>query len=286
MRGRPTILGKVAAALGWLAVSAARAAVTCNVSVTSMTVVYDPTVATTNVTAGSWTIACTRLPSDPGAFDWSLGADAGTNPAGGFNRATLGTRTYQYRPYRQTPYTNANRWRNTARTRFTGTINFRSSVTATDSGRFDVVVPARQTIQPAGTYLDVVTVFLRDASSGAVIDSGTFTVSIITSNACQISVPPGDVSFSYTSLQAAPAAASTVFGVRCTTALPYTLSLDATSGTLLGLTYTLSLSAPSGTGTGVTQTYSINGSIAGNQAGTCGTAVCTGSQIRTLTVAY
>jgi len=276
----------LAALLGCLAASAANGAITCNASVTSMTVVYDPTVATQNVTTGGWTISCTRLPGDPNTFDWSLGANDGTNPGGGFNRATLGANTYQYRPYRLAPYNNANRWRDTRRTRFAGTINFGAGLTATDSDSFDLVVPAGQAVRPAGTYLDVVTVFLRNAISGALINTTTFSVLIITTNACQISVPPGDVNFVYTSLQLAASAASTMFGVRCTTALPYTMALDATSATLLGLNYTLALSATSATGTGVTQTYAINGSIAGSQAGTCATAVCTGSQTRTLTVTY
>ena len=107
----------------------------------------------------------------------------------------------------------------------------------------------------------------------------------ITSNTSQISVPPGDVNFTYTSFQASTASASSSFGVRCTTALPYTMALDATSGTLLGLSYSLALSA-SGSGTGATQSYNINGSMAANQAGTCGTGVCTGSQTRTLTLTW
>ena len=63
------------------------------------------------------------------------------------------------------------------------------------------------------------------------------------------------------------------------------MALDATSGTLLGLSYSLALSA-SGSGTGATQSYNINGSMAANQASTCGTGVCTGSQTRTLTFTW
>lgn len=278
--------GTFAAALGCLAAPAANAVITCNASVSAMTAVYDPTVTTTNVTTGNWTIACDRLATDPGTFDWALGANDGTNPGGGYNQATLVGGTYQYRLYRAAPYNNANRWRDTRRTRVSGTIVFGASLTARDSGSFDLVVPALQTVRPAGTYLDTVSVFLRDAGTRAVIGTSTFGVSIITTNSCQISVPPGDVSFSYTSLQLSASAANTTYGVRCTTALPYTMALDATSGTLLGLNYTLSLSSLSGTGTGVTQTYTINGSIAGGQAGSCATAVCTGSQTRTLIVGY
>jgi len=286
LRLTPLTGRNLAALLGCLAASAANGAITCNVTVSAMSVVYDPTVATTNVTTGNWTISCNRLATDPGTFDWALGANAGTNPGGGYNRATLAGGTYRYRLYRNAPYNNANRWRDTRRTRIAGTMVFGASLTATDSGSFDLVVPALQTVRPAGTYSDVVSVFLRNARTGAVINTTTFGVSIITTNACQISVPPGDVNFTYTSLQLSSSAASTLFGVRCTTALPYSMALDATSSTLLGLNYTLALSAISGTGNGVTQTYAINGGIAGSQAGTCATAVCTGSQTRTLTVTY
>lgn len=277
---------KLAGIVGFLAASAARAAITCSAAVSPMTVVYDPTVTATNVTSGGWTVSCNRLATDPGTFDWSLGADAGTNPGGGFNRATLAGRTYQYRLYRMPPYNNANRWRDTRRTRLSGTVVFGGSLSATDSGSFDLIVPGSQTVRPAGTYIDSVTVFLRDAGTGAVINTSAFGVSIITTNSCQISVPPGDVNFSYTAFQTTAAPASTVYGVRCTTALPYAMSLDAVSGTLLGLSYTLALSAASATGTGVTQTYTITGSIAAGQGGTCATAICTGSQQRTLYVTY
>jgi spore coat protein U-like protein len=118
------------------------------------------------------------------------------------------------------------------------------------------------------------------------LNTSTFGVSVITTNACQIAVPPGSVNLNYTSFQAAAATANTSFGVRCTTALPYTMALDATSGTVLGLTYNLALSQSSGTGIGETQTYSINGSMAAGQVGTCSTASCSASQTRTLTITY
>jgi hypothetical protein len=66
------------------------------------------------------------------------------------------------------------------------------------------------------------------------------------------------------------------------------MALDATSGTVIGLNYTLALSAAGGTGAGLTAAnYTVDGTMASGQSGTCGTtAVCTGSQARTLTVTY
>ena len=269
-----------------LAAMNATAAVTCNVTVTAITVVYDPTSATQNVTTGSYTISCTRASGDPNTFAWQLGVDNGLAPrGGGGNRVTLGKATYNYDTYRTSPYSAGTLWGDTATTRFTGTLNFGASLTASTTGSFDIVMAGGQKPQPAGTYTDTVTATLRDGA-GVAINTTTFNVTVLTISTCQLSVPPGDVSMTYTSFQAGAASGSSSFGVRCTTGVPYTMALDATSGTVLGLTYTLALSASSGSGIGETQTYNINGSIAANQGGTCGTGVCTGSQSRTLTITW
>ena len=275
--------------LALLAPISASAAITCNITlITSITTVYDPTIGTANVTTGSWSFTCTRLSTDPNTFSWQLGANNGQQPGGGGqNRAVNSGNLINYELYRVVggPYTNPNRWQDGGTTRFTGTLSFGASLTATQNGSFDLRVPAGQTGLPAGNYTDMVTVNLRN-SGGTIIDSTTFGVSILTTNTCQISVPPGDVNFTYTSFQGTASSANTTFGVRCTSALPYTMALDATSGTLLGLNYALALSSSSGTGSGLTQTYTINGSIAGGQAGTCATAICSGTQTRTLTITY
>jgi spore coat protein U-like protein len=273
------------AVAGSVAAFDAVAAITCSVMVTSITTVYDPTVATDNVSTGSYTISCTRLAGDPNSLSWSLAANNGLQPGGGNNRAeSAGGNRYAYDLFRLAPYTNPNRWQ--PGTRFTGTMNFGAGLSATQSGAFDLVVYGSQTVRPAGTYTDTVTVTLRDAVTNNTLNTSTFGVSVITTNACQIAVPPGSVNLNYTSFQAAAATANTSFGVRCTTALPYTMALDATSGTVLGLTYNLALSQSSGTGIGETQTYSINGSMAAGQVGTCSTASCSASQTRTLTITY
>lgn len=268
-----------------LVATRAGAAITCSVTVTSITVVYDPTSATQNVTTGSYTVSCVRLSTDPNTFAWQLGVNNGLQPGGGRNRVQLGTRRYSYDTYRFSPYTNANLWGPGGANRFSGTLNFGGALTASASGPFDIVMAALQAVQPAGTYTDTVTATLRDGANN-VIDTSTFGISVITTNTCQLSVPPGSVNFTYTSFQAAAAAASTSYGVRCTTGLPYSMSLDATSGTMLGLTYTLTLTPSAGVGTGATQTYAIDGTIAGGQSGTCASAICNASQTRTLTLTW
>jgi spore coat protein U-like protein len=282
-----TFARRLICALALLAVALpASAVITCTASVTNVSVVYDPTSPVDNVTTGSYTVTCNRLGTDPNTFAWQLGVDNGVNAGGGFNRVRrmggpVGDR-YNYDTYRSTGAI----WGDTAATRFTGTLNFGAALTASTSGPFDIVFPGSQTVDPAGTYTDTVTVSLRD-SANTIINTTTFGVTAITTNSCQISVPPGNVNFAYASFQAAAAAASTSYGVRCTTALPYSMALDASSGTLLGLSYTLTIAPSStGTGTGATQTYTINGTMPAGQAGTCATAVCSGSQTRTLTLSW
>ena len=279
-------LGRLAAVLVCLAAPAANAAYVCNVSVTNVSVAFVPTVTATNVMTGSYTINCTRLAGDPNVLNWSLANDNGGAGAGGNNFANLGASTYQYDTY--FPGSLTNKWGSGAALRFTGAMNFGASLNASASGSFDVVVVGTQTVGPTGTYTDTVGLRLRNTSTGATIGANpiaSFVVSIVTSNYCQISVSPGNLNFTYTSFQVGAAAASTTYGVRCTL-IPYTMSLDATSGTMLGLNYSLSLSTVSTTGTGVTQTHTINGSIAGGQSGTCATGSCSASQTRTLTITY
>jgi len=274
-------------ALAFLLVAGpASAAITCSASVTSVTTVYDPTSAVQNVTTGSYTVTCIRLATDANTFSWQLGVDDGLQPAAGLNRVQSGNKRYSYDTWRLSPYNTANKWGDVAGTRFAGTLNFGASLTASASGPFDIVLAAGQTVQPAGTYTDTVTATLRD-SGGVAINTSAFAVTVLTTNTCQISVAPGNLNFTYTSFQASAATASTSYGVRCTTGLPYTMAFDAASGTLLGLTYNLAITPSSaGTGTGATQTYTIDGTIAAAQAGTCASAVCNGSQTRTLTLSW
>ena len=282
---RRLCLGFVALALGAFAWPTF-AAVTCTASVTSIVKGYDPNATGATVATGSYTVSCTRLATDPNTFNWSLGADNGTHYSGAQNRVQLGTRTYNYELYRLTPYINANRWQDAASTRFTGTVSFGTQLSGSSTGSFDLMLTGPQTVRPAGTYTDTVTVTVRNAGSGAMLSQSTFSVSIITIASCTLATPPGNINFAYTSFQVSAATASTNFGVNCTTGIPYTMALDATSGTLLSLPYTLSLSQSASTGTGAAQTFSINGSIVGGLSGTCATGSCTASDIRTLTISY
>ncbi len=125
--------------------------------------------------------------------------------------------------------------------------------------------------------------------SGAQASSvtGNFNVTVNLTSACKISSGPADVAFTYTSFQgAASTATGGGFSVQCTNTLPYTMTLDAASGTVSGLNYTLALSAASGTGSGAAQSYSVNGSMASGQGGTCALGSCSGTDARVLTITY
>ena len=126
------------------------------------------------------------------------------------------------------------------------------------------------------------------AASATSTPASSFNVTVNLTSKCEITSAPTDVAFTYTSFQAA-ASTSTggAFQVRCTNNLPYTMALDATSGTVIGLNYALALSAAGGTGTGLTAiSHTVNGTMAASQSGDCTVGSCSGTSVRTLTVSY
>lgn len=122
--------------------------------------------------------------------------------------------------------------------------------------------------------------------------TGNFNVTVNLTSACEITAGPSDVAFTYTSFQTGDATSTGgAFSVRCTNTLPYTLSLDSTTGTVIGLNYSLSLSASSGTGAGLSAAnYTVSGTMHSGQSGNCATSptvgTCAGSQARVLTITY
>lgn len=266
----------------WVQAQPAQAAISCNVSSPGFTSVYDTTVATANDNVSSATINCTRASGDATSVSYSLPADNGLNPKGkNNNQARLGSSNslILYEVFRDAA--RSSRWGPDAP--FTGTINFGTGTSATLTLPYYVRIPALQNV-PAGIYTDSVTMTL---TYGKVTAPGvTFPVQINVNTSCKISTPPDNVVFTYTSFQVTPASANTGFATTCTDQLPYTMALDATSGTLLGLNYSLSLSASSGVGTGLAQSYTINGSIVAGQAGACAGASCSATAPRTLTITY
>jgi spore coat protein U-like protein len=147
---------------------------------------------------------------------------------------------------------------------------------------------------------------LISISSQAATTTSNFNVDITLTSACAITVAPGAVTFTYISMQGAAAAAvGTSFDVTCTNGLPYTAMINDSSGTGAGpgvygitdaatnLSYTLDLNGGgdlAGVGSGAAQTINIGGTMAANQAGTCGAGSCTNAasanRTQTLTISY
>jgi spore coat protein U-like protein len=116
--------------------------------------------------------------------------------------------------------------------------------------------------------------------------TGNFNVTVNLTSKCEV-VSAANVDFTYTSFQAGPASATGGgMSIRCTNTLPYTVALDASTGTVAGLNYSLSLSANSGTGNGAAQGYTVSGTMAAGQGGTCASSTCAGTDARVLTVTY
>lgn len=268
-------------ALGSMLPTWARAAINCSVSSSGFAAAYSTAAATTNTTQAFFTVTCTRgATTDPASVNYSVKADNGLYSVGQRNNAAFAANRIGY-----DIYTNAScgtQWK--GNTAIIGTISFATTGTLSQQGNFWGCIPAAQTGIAAGTYTDTVTMTMTYGSPQSTA-TGTFGVTITTPPTCSVSPGPGSVVFNYVSLGPLKTA-STTYGVTCTLALPYSMALDATSGTVLGLNYTLALGTPSSTGTGSVQTFSISGSMAAGQSGNCASATCTASQGRTLTVTY
>jgi hypothetical protein len=124
-------------------------------------------------------------------------------------------------------------------------------------------------------------------ANAATVGPQNFNVTVNLTSSCSLTAAPTDVAFTYTSFQVGAATATpSNFSVKCTNLRPYTMALDATSGTVIGLNYTIALSSGGSTGTGVDQNFQITGSMAGGQSGNCAAASCNGTDVRTLTITY
>ena len=263
-----------------LASGAAQAAMTCNLTSNGFTTSYSPANTTATIVSASFTMTCTRSASgDALSQTYTVAANTGLNPAGGGLQAASGSNRISY-DLDTGSGCNANRWK--GGTKLGGTITFTSTsdfTPRTSTVSYWGCIGSGQNVA-AGTYTDTVTM------TPSIGTTATFPVTIVTSASCSISSPPGTMTFNYTSLQSGAASASTSFSNTCSNSLPYTMALDATSGTLIGLNYTLSLSASSATGTGAAQSHTINGSVAAGQTGICSLSSCSATAARTLTITY
>ena len=267
------------AACSLMACSGAQAGITCSLSSNGFSSAYVPTNTGTNITSASFTMTCTRgTKGDATSQAYTVVVDNGSHPAGGGqNRAASNKKFINYDTYTDSACTRL--WQ--GNTKLGGTVTMGSDLLPhSQTVSYWGCIPAGQTTVPAGTYTDTVTM------NPSIGPDATFPVSIVTPSSCSIAASLGNLTFNYTSFQAAAASPSLAFTANCTSLLPYSMALDATTGTSLGLQYSLRLSASSGVGSGTAQSYTINGSMLGGQAGTCATGLCTSSTARTLTITY
>lgn len=275
----------------WLAVVAlfwpavwAQAAITCNVSSPGFTTSYDPADAAQTIVQTQLTVTCQRSDAgDPTSQLFSIRANNGLYPLAGNNRVKRTTANNYIRYELYSDSACASLWSNNS-TRIAGSVSMSGLVPSSVTISYWGCIPAGQN-RPAGIYNDTVTMTLFDGMSATVLNTGAISVALHSQATCSISSAPGLMTFNYASF--GPAAnASTTFGATCTDLLPYTLSLDATGGTLLGMNYSLTLSASSAIGNGVQQTHTISGTMAAGQAGTCATGSCSATQTHTLVITY
>jgi spore coat protein U-like protein len=257
-------------------------------SVSAISLAYNPASPSALVGSGTVTVNCAKTGSNTATRFLEIGAGTGLNAAGGQNRAASGSSLLGYALRRDAALTAA--WADTAGTRLATSVTSVNPTSVTLN--WWLTVPAGQPVA-AGPHLDTVTLTLyqSDTANPTLTDTSpttaTLSVALAVAGQCSLSAPPGAVQFNYTSFQAVPATATSAFAVTCTNGTPYTVTLDATTGTLLGLNYQLALSA-TGTrvGNGLPQPLSITGTMAAGQSGVCAAASCNASQVRTLTVSY
>lgn len=294
-RLRRSVLASIAALIALLvgALAAPRTAQAANLgcsiaSVSGINLNYSPATATPLTASGTVTITCNKNGNNTDIRYLELGANAGLNASGTQNRAVNGTSLLSYSLRRDAALTAA--WADTSGNRLTASVNANTTTTLTLN--WWLVAAAGQLVS-AGTHVDTVTLSLyqdnkpNPALTDPTPQTATLSIALTVTSQCGLSSTPGPVAFQYTSFQTTAATAVSSFAVTCTLGAPYTVSLDATSGTMLGLSYQLALS-PTGprTGTGLAQAMSVTGTIPAGQSGTCAAASCTATQVRTLTISY
>lgn len=257
----------------------------CNIIISSLSATnpYNPFSAGNNDTQGSFSFSCTRPKGNPRfPANFFVGV-SGTN---GTRTLASGANTLGYELHTDFS-TCATPWQGTSGILIPNSLTGNNDLnTGPFSGTYCFRMPAGQNTTVPGNYSDVVTITVySDTTAGFVWGQTTFSLSALVNASCSFTSAT-NVTVPYTSFTASAQTGNSPFQLRCTNTTPYSLSLDATSASLLGLNYTLALSASNGTGSGVAQSYSTTVSVPASQSGTCNTATCTATRTHTLTVTY
>lgn len=261
----------------------------------------------------AWAITCTTITSPGTSINWVAGtamamqtyfevtcnrdvgdkktsvtyrveADNGDHANGNVNRAQhSGGSLLEYDPYKDSAC--GTEFRNGGPRRFEETLTWGAAEYGAKSRQttFWICITNTTQVAPAsGAYTDTITL---SVSSGAGSPVGTSPVTIYAPASCTMTSLPAQIDLAYAAF-GPQVSSNTAFGVNCTIGMPYTMSLDATSGVAAGLRYTLSLSQSAANGIGAAQNYGVTATIPAGQAGTCAAASCQQTNPHTLTISY
>jgi hypothetical protein len=277
----------------------AHAAYSCTVTATSSGLIYQAP-SPRDVT-GSATLTCTRSAGDPNSLSYRLKASDGLNANTGtqpYRRVRLGTtanRLY-YALRRSSTCNDSTDWRaptTGASNVATGTLDFGVALTATTTLSYCIRVRVGAGNNPAapaaGVYSDTFGIFAQypNSNAGVLSPSAPVVMTVGVNNQCVFNTYPGNLSFNYTAFSTTAQTASTSFLLRCSSGLPWSVSVSPNPAVVQGLRYTVTPSPASGSGNGNTgQAVTLTGSMPAGQAGTCNGPSCAASQAHTVTITY
>jgi spore coat protein U-like protein len=270
----------------------AHAAITCSLSATGVTAIYNS--ASGIATTGSVTVNCARLNSDSAAnVTYYISLDQGEPPGGRNMTRQNGAQLLAYRIFRNSDNTGswtAGAGRNPGASQ-TGGLNVpiiwagATNFTTTISYYFQVVAGINR---PAGIYDDASITFRIFTARNVTPQLGeaTFTANVSIPAECFFTTPPSTLDVNYTSFVGTNQTGSTGYSVSCTLNTVYSMAVSPATGTLLGLNYSLALNSASGTGTAFPQNYTVTATVPSGQSGICNTGTCTATQPSTITITY
>lgn len=260
------------------------AAITCS-TITSPGTTINWVAATSMAMQAYFEVTCNRPVGDAAtSVTYDVTADNGGNRSGNINRVRhSGGSLLEYDPYKDAAC--GTEFRSGGPRKITDTLSWGAAEYGTKSKQTSFWVCITNTTQTApasGAYTDTIGL---DFTSPVGNLSGSVLVTVYAPASCTMTTPPSQIDLAYAAF-GPQVSSSTGFGVNCTIGMPYTMSLDATSGVAAGLRYTLSITQPAANGTGGAQNFSVTATIPAGQAGTCAAASCQQINPHTLIISY
>jgi spore coat protein U-like protein len=269
----------------------AHAALSCSITGTTLNREY--LAAANTDAAGTLTVTCTRLATDPKKPALWIGIDQ--TATGRALLRDVGGSTLTHFVYRNN--FGGAIWTSTGGRTSTQNqdaawqddINFGNALVATLSIPFYWRIPSGQN-RAVGVYSDTLTVTLLEGTNSGGAPLATTFVTLLASirDVCRLASPSVTLPIAYTAF--APAVTSpATFNVTCTLGTTYTLALDASRGLFpqVMLAYSAVLTTPtSETGIATAQGHTVSVTIDGGQAGNCNGLLCNDSDTRRVTITY